>query len=321
MTLLCMPLPTILLLFLLLGMYFMKRLEFWISFVRLRIWCEIFLNVNFGTKGPQPVLIRLTSISSRFASSLSFSVLPLILGFPMNILSKNMMLPLPYRVAYRLFVALVSSCYNHFALSCDIRPAQSNSLKHAILVPKRSRWVCREALYSVHCYLHNYSWTTDILSNIFYMLRKLLPPQRYHLAHLWHATLHLRWGPCCRLRNAAKHFGFLFEDPFVLQLHDMAYSVDEPLDYLKHLIRDSYRQHYLSQASKWRKDCQGKMMNIDVPITRSLYLSRTNPLHQSILRSVLTGSIDHAQRLLKSKKSKLTTDPFCPLLSHSRGNS
>ena len=53
-------------------------------------------------------------------------------------------LPLPYRVTYRLFVSLVSSCYNHFALSCDIPAPHANSLKHAvtsILVPKRSRWV------------------------------------------------------------------------------------------------------------------------------------------------------------------------------------
>ena len=48
-------------------------------------------------------------------------------------------LPLPYRLTYRLFVSLVSSCYNHFALSCDIIPSHLDSLKHAvtyILVPK-----------------------------------------------------------------------------------------------------------------------------------------------------------------------------------------
>ncbi len=245
----------------------------------------------------------------------SFCFFPFLLGSPIDVgvsyeyslqkhdetalsrAKKIAKLPLPYHVAYRLFVALVSSCYNHFALSCDIRPAQSNSLKHAItsiLVPKRSRWVWREALYllvtpglllSPQLFL----LYRHIIEYLLYV-KKATPPQRYHFAHLWHATLHLHWGPFCRLRNAAKHFGFLFEDPFVLQLHDMACSVDEPLDYLKHLIRDSYRQHYLSQASKRRKDCQGKMMNIDVPITRSLYLSRTNPLHQSILRNVLTGS-------------------------------
>lgn len=55
--------------------------------------------------------------------------------------------PLPHVVAYRLFASLVSSCYNHFALSCDMRPSQKKSLKRtisSILVPR----VCREAPYS-----------------------------------------------------------------------------------------------------------------------------------------------------------------------------
>ena len=49
-------------------------------------------------------------------------------------------LDLPYDVSYRLFVSLVSSFCNHFALACGIRTAQSTSLKHAItsiLVPKQ----------------------------------------------------------------------------------------------------------------------------------------------------------------------------------------
>ena len=61
-------------------------------------------------------------------------------------------LSLPYRVMYRRFVSLVSCCYNHYALSCDMIPTQCISLKHAvtsILVPKRSKGVCREALYSL----------------------------------------------------------------------------------------------------------------------------------------------------------------------------
>ncbi len=100
----------------------------------------------------------------------SFRFYPFLLGSPIDIgtsyadslqqhddttltrAKKIAKLPLPYRVTYRLFVALVSSCYNHFALSCDMTPSQSKSLKQAvtsILVPKRSRWVCREALYSL----------------------------------------------------------------------------------------------------------------------------------------------------------------------------
>ena len=41
-------------------------------------------------------------------------------------------LPLPYVVSYRLFTSLVSSCYNHYALSCDMSSSQNASLKHAI---------------------------------------------------------------------------------------------------------------------------------------------------------------------------------------------
>lgn len=69
------------------------------------------------------------------------------------------------------------------------------------------------------------------------------------------------------------------------------------IDSLKHAIRDAYRQHYLSSASKRRQDCQGQTTPIDVSLTRSFFLSQNNPLHQPILRHVLTGSLDHTQRL------------------------
>ena len=61
-------------------------------------------------------------------------------------------LPLPYTVPYRRFTSLVSTCYNHYALSCYMSSSQNVSFKRAIntiLAPKRSRWVCREALYSL----------------------------------------------------------------------------------------------------------------------------------------------------------------------------
>ncbi len=86
-------------------------------------------------------------------------------------------------------------------------------------------------------------------------------------------------GPFFRLRHAAKSFAFTFEDPFVLLIHDTAYSVDEPLDYLKHLIRDSYRQTLLSQAAQRRQDYQGKTQHVHVELTRSVYFSLTQPLH------------------------------------------
>lgn len=42
-------------------------------------------------------------------------------------------LPLPYVVSYRLFTSLVSSCYNHYALSCDMSSSQNNSNEPSVL--------------------------------------------------------------------------------------------------------------------------------------------------------------------------------------------
>ena len=39
-----------------------------------------------------------------------------------------------------------------------------------------------------------------------------------------------------RLRSAAKHLVFTFEDPFVFTVHNNAYSVDEDLHSLEHFI-------------------------------------------------------------------------------------
>ena len=124
-------------------------------------------------------------------------------------------LPLPYVVSYRLFTSLVSSCYNHFALSCDLSASQSASLKHAIttiLVPKRSKWICREALFALVTPGHLLS--PQLFLNYRHVIEYLLYVQhsdtqrRTHLSQLWHDTLHLKWGPFFRLRSAAKHLGF-----------------------------------------------------------------------------------------------------------------
>ena len=229
-------------------------------------------------------------------------------------------LPLPYRVTYRLFVSLVSSCYNHFALSCDIPLHHVNSLKHAvtsILVPKRSRWVCREALYSLTTPGHLLS------PHLFLSYRHLIEyilyvkhtdsVSRDSMATLWHHTYRIKWGPFYRLRNAAKSFNIEIEDPFVFVNEQTAYSVDEPLDQLKHLIRASYRQHLLRQASLRRFDCQGLTHLIDIPLTRSLYFSQSQPLKQTLLRQILTGSVDHTQRLFKSNLVPSPLCPFCEL--------
>ena len=120
------------------------------------------------------------------------------------------------------FLSLVSSCYNHFALSCDMRPTQRASLKHAvtsILVPKR---VCGEALYSLvtpghllspHLFLHY----RHIIKYLLYV-QTATPSQRTHVADLWYNSICLRSGPCHRLRSSAKSFGFSFEGPFMTQL-------------------------------------------------------------------------------------------------------
>ena len=201
-------------------------------------------------------------------------------------------LPLPYVVSYRLFTSLVSSCYNHFALSCDMSSSQNASLKHAItsiLVPKRSKWVCREALFTLVTPGHLLS------PHLFHVIEYLLyvgqtdAQQCTHLSQLWYDTLHLKWGPFFRLRSATKHFGFMFEDPFVLVIQNSAYSVDDDFCVLKHTIRDSYRQFYLAKASQRRQDCSGQKQPIDVVSTRAFYLSLQNPIHQSILRHILTG--------------------------------
>ena len=111
------------------------------------------------------------------------------------------------------------------------------------------------------------------------------------------------------MRNAAKSFNIIIEDPFVFVIHNTAYSVDEPLNQLKHLNRSSYRQHFLEQASQRRQDCRGVSHQIDIPLTRSLYFNQTKPLTQTLLRQILTGSVDHAQRL---HKSNLLPSPLCP---------
>ena len=115
-------------------------------------------------------------------------------------------LSLPYRIMYRLFVSLVSSyCYNHYALSCDMTPTQCASLKHAvtsILVPKRSKWVCREALYSLATPGHllspqlflNYR---HIIEYLLYVRQASLS-HRQHLSDLWLRTIHVKWGPFFR---------------------------------------------------------------------------------------------------------------------------
>ena len=114
-------------------------------------------------------------------------------------------LPLPYVVSYRLFTSLVASCYNHYALS-DMSSSQNVFLKHAvtsILVPKRSRWVCREALYSLvtpgHLLSpHLFLTYRHIIEYLLYV-KRTTPNQGAHLSQLWNDTISIRWGPFWRV--------------------------------------------------------------------------------------------------------------------------
>ena len=226
-------------------------------------------------------------------------------------------LSLPYRVIYRLFVSLVSSCYNHYALSCDMTPTQCTSLKHAvtsILVPKRSKWVCREALYSLASPGH------------------LLSPQLFlKYRHIIEYLLYVRLKPHHLIGSAFLTFGLELytlngDHSFdCVKLHGVSHSLlktpifssfmmkhiqlTNPIGSLKHLIRDSYRQALLSQASKRRQDCQGRTHPIHIGLTRAYYFSLTQPLHQTLPRQILTGAIYHRSRLFKSN---LTNSPLCP---------
>ena len=291
------PLPTILLLFLLLGIRYIKLIKALSIFANVLILPLTLLNVNFGIKVSllEITLLHLTNFV--IVSTLFSLVHQLMLEFLIQTLfnsteiqqyisraRKISKLPLPYRVTYRLFVSLVSSCYNHFALSCDINPSHLNSLKHAvtsILVPKRSLWVCREALYSLttpghllspHLFL-NYR---HIIEYLLYV-KQSSPTYRNHLSILWHNTLRIKWGPFFHLRNAAKSFAVTIEDPFVFIIQNTAYSIDEPLEHLKHLIRDSYRQHLLYQASLRRYDCQGVSKPSIFPLLVHFTFLKRNP--------------------------------------------
>ena len=65
----------------------------------------------------------------------------------------------------------------------------------------------------------------------------------------------------------------------------------------------------LAKASQRRQDCSGQKQPVDVVNTRAFYLSLHNPIHQSIMRHILTGSLDHTYRLYKFN---LVASPVCP---------
>ena len=104
-----------------------------------------------------------------------------------------------------------------------MRTAQSTSLKHAvtsILVPKRSKWVFRESLYSLGTPGHLLS--PDLFLNYRHIVEYILHIQytsnsyRQFLFSLWHSSVDVKWGPFCRLRHAAKSDAF---QPFYFSGH------------------------------------------------------------------------------------------------------
>ncbi len=94
-------------------------------------------------------------------------------------------------------------------------------------------------------------------------------------------------------------------------IQNQACPVDTPLPQLKRLIRDSYRQRLLSNASKRRQDCSGLRGPVDVQLTRSFFLPQRHPLQRQVLRHVLTGSVDNTFRLFRSGLVNFPLCPFC----------
>ena len=103
-----------------------------VSLVPLRTSVLTLVNDNFGIKVIHMDITHPISINLPFVFTHFCSVHRLMLVFPMTLIFSKMddsvllrarriaKLPLPFVVSYRLFKSLVSSCYNHYALSCDI---------------------------------------------------------------------------------------------------------------------------------------------------------------------------------------------------------
>lgn len=73
-------------------------------------------------------------------------------------------------------------------------------------------------------------------------VQSLPTSRRDSLNQLWTITKSYRWGPFYRLTRAAKFMGVHVEDPFIFIFDDTALSIDEPLEHLKHRVRNSDRQ-------------------------------------------------------------------------------
>ena len=135
------------------------------------------------------------------------------------------------------------------------------------LAIKRTKWVCREALFSLVTpgHLLSPSLFLDYRHLVDYILYAQSIPftRRDTFVSPWHRTRHYRWGPFWRLVTASKSLGMHVEDRFVFVFQSDSVSVDEPLPVLTHLIRDSYRQLLLPPRSmKRRIDCSGPISQV-----------------------------------------------------------
>lgn len=83
---------------------------------------------------------------------------------------------LPYNISYRFFNSLVSFYYNYYTLSYNISLLFLNiSLKYiiiSILLPKRSKWACRETLFSL--ITPGYLLFPHLFLNYYYFIEYLL---------------------------------------------------------------------------------------------------------------------------------------------------
>ena len=199
-------------------------------------------------------LIVCSPLSSHLATTIS---LYRVIWVPLKVLHLNMPLP--------LFLSL--------------NEANGYVVKLCLLLSHRAIF-CRPIFFS----------TTVMLLNIFCMFSMLIHSD---------VLIFRNYGMILCILNGAPFFVYV-QPPNTLDftLKTLLFSLSMKLPirwtmiflWLKHIIRDSYRQFYLAKATRRRQDCSGQTTLVDIVNTRAYYLSLNNPLHQTLIRYVLTGS-------------------------------
>ena len=224
-------------------------------------------------------------------------------------------LPLPYVVSYRLFTSLVSFCYTHYALSCDMsfhRTAHLNMLSLPLWCPKGADGCVAKLsfllLHPVIFYLPTSFLIIDTLLNICFILNRPIHTS-VHTFHNCGTPLSILNGvlfpasvpPLNTLVLNSKILSFLLFIISLIRLMTIFMCLNTSYG--------THRQFYFAKNSQRRQNCSLQTHPIDVDLTRTFYLPLHNPIHQSFLRYVLTGSLDHSHRLCKSN---LISSPICP---------